>query len=361
MTAARRRRGFGHIDLLTVIIIIGILIALLLPAIQATRELARRNTCLAKMKQLRLALHQMAGPLPPSCTVRRSPDTGEIIWMDGWSWCVETLPSLEQQALYDVLATQREGPLEHLDERDHPHTTALGMALPEFRCPSFAGEPWIDPDTKFEAITNYKAMGATHVESLNVASVGPLSKNGLYGETKDHPDGGIHPGSKLFFRDFAQDGSAHTILLVETKEQYRARWTVGREACLVGLPAREVGMTFEEPSIRIRHWHLKGWTPNRWDDDTTLPEINHTYLDWDYKKKPYNDGGVSEGGLGISPFADPKATFYGPSSDHPGVVTHAFADGSVYSIKTEIDAAAYMFLITRKGDDPYPPEDTWKQ
>jgi len=358
MTAARRRRGFGHIDLLIVIIIIGVLIALLLPAIQAVRETARRASCLAKMGQLAFAFHEMAGPLPPSCTVRRSPETGEIIWMDGWSWCVATLPSLEQQALYDVLAIQREGPLEHLDEKDHTHTMALGMALPEFRCPSFAGEAWTDPDTKFEAITNYKAMGATHVESLNVASVGPLSKNGLYGEKKDHPDGGIHPGSKLSYRDFAQDGTAHTILLVETKEQYRARWTVGREACLVGLPASEVGMTFEMPHGFIKHWRPKGWTPKHWGDDTTLPpEINHTYLGWDYELEPYNDGGVSQGGVGISTFTDPKVTFYGPSSDHPGVVIHAFADGSAHTIRTEIDAAAYMFLITRQGNDPFPPED----
>jgi len=353
MTAARRRRAFTHVDLLIVIVIIGVLIALLLPAVQAAREAARRSACLAKMKLLALPFVANPAHWPPSCTVKRV--GGKIVWMDGWSWCVSVLPHIEQQALYDSLDLRTSGPLDHLDEEDHPHTMALSIAFPEFLCPNFAGERWIDPDAKSEAITNYKAMGATHVESLNVASIGPLSKNGLYGIPHDHPDGALYPGSKTNKRAVSVDGTVHTILLVETKEQYRARWTVGREACLVGLPASEVGMTFETDD-RYGFWHPKGFTPNHWGDDTTLPpEINQTYLDWDYKKKPYNDGGVSEGGIGISAFADPKATFYGPGSDHPGVVNHAFADGSAHAIGTEIDAAAYMFLITRRGNDPYPP------
>ena len=53
----------------------------------------------------------------------------------------------------------------------------------------------------------------------------------------------------------------------------------------------------------------------------------------------------------------PKTIEIGPDSHHSGVINHALADGSVRSISKEIDAAAYMFLITRNAGDPAPPLD----
>jgi hypothetical protein len=53
----------------------------------------------------------------------------------------------------------------------------------------------------------------------------------------------------------------------------------------------------------------------------------------------------------------PSVPQYGPSSDHDGVVNHLFADGSAKKISDQIDAAAYMFLITRNGGDPAAPLD----
>jgi len=325
------------------------------------REAARRSACLAKIKQLLLPFHQKTGDYPPSCTVRRQ--AGQIVWMDGWSWMINVLPEIEEQALYESLDTRLAGPLDFMDDLNHPHTQALGRSLAAFVCPSFGGDPWIDKSTKFEAITNYKAMSATHLGSLLEASMNPAGSY-AYGKRQDHPDGGIHPGSSLSNKHFAKDGTAHTVLLVETKERYRARWTVGREASLVGLPINHSSgpceMQIANPTTEYRFYYPLGWTANMWGQDSTLDSLaDVTYLDWDYEEYPYEDGGIStEGDYGVSDSFDPSSTaFYGPSSDHRGIVCHGFADGSAHAIKEDIDAAAYFFIITRQNGDPFPPEN----
>lgn len=347
MRSASRRNGFTQVDLLTILVALAILLALLFPGIFRAREAARRATCLNHLRQLGLGFHNHDSALrrfPASCRVKQDA-TGKITSMDGWSWCVDMLPYIEWRPLWNTLDVRKGEPLDHYQDKTHPHSVALGVFIPEFICPSFGGERHVDPKTKFEAITNYKAVGGTHVESLNVASTKPTKP--LYGDAGQHPDGAIYPDSRHGVRDFG-DGTSHTIMVVETKEQYRARWPVGREATLVGLPAAEVGMKFEQDLV---YWHPQGFTENRWGKQSTIPaSMNKTYLGWDYEKTLYSDGGISK----PSPHADPKAPFYGPSSDHPGVVNHLFADGHVRSIPIVVDAAAYMFMITRAGGDPLP-------
>ena len=92
--ASRRRSGFTLVELLVVIAIIGVLIALLLPAVQQAREAARRNSCTNQLKQLGLALHNYH-------------DTFSAFPYGSWgstsivSWHVPILPFIEQGALFD--------------------------------------------------------------------------------------------------------------------------------------------------------------------------------------------------------------------------------------------------------------------
>ena len=136
MRPHRMRRGFTLIELLVVIAIIGILVALLLPAVQQAREAARRTQCKNNLKQLGLALHNYHDThsmLPPAWVgVDPQLSTAYVHGLNGWGWGAKVLPQLDQAPLYSrmnfsqsVLAS---GNLE-----------LRGTPLAVFRCPSDSG------------------------------------------------------------------------------------------------------------------------------------------------------------------------------------------------------------------------------
>src|SRR5262245_35182898 len=93
------RRGFTLVELLVVIAIIGVLVALLLPAVQQAREAARRMTCTNNLKQIGIALHNhhdVKLTFPPGAL-----NTGHNGTPVYTTWTIEILPFMEQQALYN--------------------------------------------------------------------------------------------------------------------------------------------------------------------------------------------------------------------------------------------------------------------
>lgn len=147
----RSRSGFTLVELLVVIAIIGILIGMLLPAVQQVREAARRVTCANNMRQLGLAMHNYEsalGHFPPGFTSTPSRDgtapSGVHIdpttWnaAPGWGWGAHLLPFIEGNNIHDQI--DFESPI-----WDSSHRDIIQSQLPVLLCPSSSGDQ--DPFT----------------------------------------------------------------------------------------------------------------------------------------------------------------------------------------------------------------------
>jgi len=171
------RRGFTLVELMVVIAIIGVLVALLLPAVQAAREAARRTHCTNNMKQLALGvinyesakrMFPPGGITPGSCC-----NTNSFT-----NWAIETLPYIEHQSLYDQYS-QRPTPVE-----DPVNQTVLQTKVAPHACPSdpntdSIGNPSRGPNATLHQyrLSSYKGISGRVVSGYQGVFTGPSGTN----------------------------------------------------------------------------------------------------------------------------------------------------------------------------------------
>jgi prepilin-type N-terminal cleavage/methylation domain-containing protein len=199
------RRGFTLVELLVVIAIIGMLVALLLPAVQAAREAARASQCKNNLKQLGLALqnhHDTFGRLPAGWTAN-VPDGSP-----GWGWMVDILPQLEQRNLSETLINLKL-PITHAANQ-----AARETVIPTLLCPS-------DPAPKqFLIGQDGGGNGSANIDQgSTLFLVGRSNYPAAFGtlEIEDVPaqgDGAFYFLSRTRFADIT-DGLSNTILVGE--------------------------------------------------------------------------------------------------------------------------------------------------
>jgi len=224
-----QRTGFTLVELLVVIAIIGILIGMLLPAVQQVREAARRATCANKMRQLALAMHNYESSFEvfPAGVTSRNPATHNadaMLWNHGFGWNTTILSQMEQANKYQTLSLLSNSFNVPKWWGGSPWTDHAKTSFPAFVCPTCPmGE--INPK---------RGGGGGHAKSNYVGVIGPKSYLNLnevtdYSQISNIKTGPItgsaeqidlrYPGilyvnSKVGFGNIT-DGSSNTFLLGE--------------------------------------------------------------------------------------------------------------------------------------------------
>ena len=288
---SRLRYAFTLVELLVVIAIIGLLIALLLPAVQAARESARRASCLNNMKQIGLAMHNFhdtLNQLPAGWEaydpVTRVPNPeGE----PGWGWAAKLQGQMEQTALSDLIRLS-------VAITDPVHVVARVTEVDSYRCPSdTAREPIFILDAEDGsgplttlAIANYVGVFGT-MELEDCEGLGPGNQCAS--------DGMLYHNSKTNFRDVL-DGLSQTFMVGERSSRHdKSTW---------------IGMVSGGEESMARIMGVGDHTPNH-----------------------------------------PTGHFDDFDSNHPGGCHFALGDGSVRFISENISERVYKALCTRAGKE----------
>ncbi|MCA9239559.1 MAG: DUF1559 domain-containing protein [Planctomycetales bacterium] len=219
-----RRHGFTLVELLVVIAIIGVLIALLLPAVQAAREASRRTQCMSNLKQIGLAVqtyHDSHGHFPTGRNTR-SPL--------GVSWAFNILPQIEEQSVYDAYV-----PTERVDSP--LNAAAMRTPIEVYACPSrrpAAADRDFDNDDQPSLVRGAATLGDYAANAGLEEDIGMEGNDFIDGQIDLTLAGPIFSGSKISARRVV-DGLSKTIAVGEKYlPPVQDDWEEGRVHALQG-------------------------------------------------------------------------------------------------------------------------------
>src|SRR4051812_19038604 len=395
LAIAHKRQAFTLVEVLVVIAIIGIMVALMLPAVRHAREPARRNQCIYNVRQLALAIqnhHDTRKSFPMASTaplvtadgiqkygaIDLTPEAAEspTNWTagqqgDGYSWIAQCLPFLEENTLYEKMTSAQDKPVARLgslaDSAFSPSSNlnleASGSVtspffwstkIPAFVCPSFPGEDEVAsfgsiPQSKVAA-GNYVALAATHYRSSpsNHLESGVPNAAGSNAGDRDCTNIAYCGNSALPFPGVVggkvqrtgvsiqalSKGTARTAVITESREETLSSWYSGFASYVVAAMPPPNGTDPDVLEIASGQfaWSCKGVT----NCETALNKGDSKMSDTSKFYQPVSPHG---GGPRI----------WGPSSRHPGVVIHGYADGHVEAIDDRIDTDVYLELVQRNA------------
>jgi prepilin-type N-terminal cleavage/methylation domain-containing protein len=210
---SRKRRAFTLVELLVVIAIIGILVALLLPAIQAAREAARRSSCSNNAKQIGVALHNYHdtyGAFPAGSWIFNTAGVGSTSCTSGAGrrapWTVSILPFIEQQTLYErcdltaeFVSSNAESPT------SGPNREVWRETVATYQCPSFTARSNPNNHSNYYGVMGGGPHGLGYCQSSN--SGRRFYRNGILFQNSETRLGDV------------EDGTANTFLVGEQRYQ----------------------------------------------------------------------------------------------------------------------------------------------
>ena len=352
----KHRNGFTLVELLVVIAIIGILIALLLPAVQAAREAARRSQCNNNLKQMALAVANYQDVLK----VYPSREVGTTVAATNGRYDqnrlgprVLILPYMEQQGMWDIIRTGGTGPLWAVDGTMYPPMGNVpwdGNFVP-WRATI---PPYVCPSETFNLSQNLNPVGRSNYHfSAGDTIGGNLQSNnnlirGLFG-SQSH----ITIANVL-------DGTSNTVMLAErcytyfsngnlpvvTTPTYPVRsglYSFAASAIPANCLALSAGNYYSTSATFVTCCNQATWGSNRWPDGDPPYASFSTVL-------PPNSPNCVQTGTNNDGSTPMISTI---SSNHPGGALAAMADGSVRMISEQIDTGNLASGEVVSGPSPF--------